>query len=170
MWVAAEARAKIRTQVQIVYLGGSSSKPQMGCWEVSLERAGSNKGCGSRHITTGGKWSLVPVLVQNSENSYCAQGGGELGYACTNSHQPLAESRHQQTNSLAFLACQHVWAEQAPTARESLRQRDAGALRKKPYQCTETLKARAMDGAPPGSARCQALLLFFYSLYSFLLR
>ena len=58
-------------------------------------------------------------------------------------------------NSLAFLACQRVWAEQASAARESLRQKDAGAGSKKPGQCTEMLKTRAMDGAltvPPAAA------------------
>ena len=65
-------------------------------------------------------------------------------------------------NSLAFLACQRVWAEQASAARESLRQKDAGAGSKKPGQCTEMLKTRAMDGAltvPAAAAAAKSLQL-----------
>lgn len=57
MSVASEADAKVRTQVQTVYLGGSPQETPEG--ELGSEpKEGRNNECVFRHITTGGKWSL----------------------------------------------------------------------------------------------------------------
>ena len=73
MSVASEADAKVRTQVQTVYLGGSPQETPEG--ELGSEpKEGRNNECVFWHITTGGKWSLV--LSQNSGNSSSAQGAG----------------------------------------------------------------------------------------------
>ena len=66
MSVASEADAKVRTQVQTVYLGGSPQETPEG--ELGSEpKEGRNNECVFWHITTGDKWRLV--LLQNSGNS-----------------------------------------------------------------------------------------------------
>ena len=74
MSVASEADAKVRTQVQAVYLGGSPQETPEGELGSESKEGRNDSECVFRHITTGGKWSLV--LLQNSGNSNGTRGAG----------------------------------------------------------------------------------------------
>lgn len=84
--------------------------------------------------------------------------GGQGAQLCL--HELPSATKAESMNCLAFLACQHVWAEWASAARESLRQKDADAGSKKSGRYTEMLKTRAMEGALTVPTRCQTLLFF----------